>query len=84
MVVLCAVILYVCVASLADNGKRRMNKHSNTASLLAFLVLPYQQRLIARATYRQSKYKWQYVHDRTRRRDKTWLLSLAIRLMVVN
>ena len=40
-------------------------------------MLPYQQRLIASATYRQSKYKRQYVDDNTRRRDKTWLLSLG-------
>ena len=54
-----------------------MNKHSNSASLLAFLVLPYQQRLIASATYRKSKYERRYVDDNTRRRDKTWLLSLG-------
>ena len=40
-------------------------------------MLPYRQRLTASATYRQSKYKWQYVHDNTRRRGKTWLLSLG-------
>jgi len=32
---------------------------------------------VASATYRQSKYKRQYVDDNTRRRDKTWLLSLG-------
>ena len=69
--------LKTSVASLANDGKRRVNKHSNSAALLAFSVLPYQQRLIASATYRQSKYKRQYVDDNTRRRDKTWLLSLG-------
>ena len=32
---------------------------------------------VASATYRQSEFKWQYVNDNTRRRDKTWLLSLG-------
>jgi len=59
------------------NGKRRVNKNSNSAALLAFAMLPYQQRIIGTATYRLSNYKDQFVNVGKRRRDKAQIYSLG-------
>ena len=65
------------IRSVAENGKTRVNKHANSASLLALVVLPHQQRIIGSATYRHSKYTRQYVNVGKRRRDKTQIYALG-------
>jgi len=65
------------IRSVAENGKQRVNKNANSASLLALVVLPHQQRIIGSATYRHAKYARQYVDVGKRRRDKTQIYALG-------
>jgi hypothetical protein len=65
------------VARSIEEGKKRVNKNSRSASLLAFVMLPYDQRIIGTATYRLAKYKQQFVNVGKNRRDKTFIYSLG-------
>ena len=58
-------------------SRERVNKKTNSLSVLAFFLLPHEQRLIGTATISRVKYKHQMVNTNQRRNDNVRSVTLG-------
>ena len=58
-------------------SRERVNKNTNSMSVLAFFLLPHEQRLIGTATLSRVKYKEQIVNTNVKRKDNVRSVTLG-------